>query len=79
MIRTLRQAGYSMMAILRMLRRFDAGETKNLRHALDTPDPEEDIYYVSDNWLTTLAEVEQRAQAMIQQLNSMMGSTIPHK
>lgn len=71
-IRMLRQAGYSVMAILRMLRQFDAGETKALRQALDTPDPQEDIYYVSDNWLTTLTEVEQRAQAIIRQLNKMM-------
>ena len=78
-IRMLRQAGYSVMSILRMLRRFDAGETKNLRHALDTPDPQEDIYYVSDNWLTTLAEVEQRAQAIIRQLNTMMDSTLLRK
>lgn len=71
-IRMLRQAGYSMMAILRMLRQFDAGETANLRQALDTPDPEEDIYYVTDNWLTTLAETEQRAQAIIRQINTMI-------
>lgn len=72
-IRLLRQAGYSMTAILRMLLRFDAGESANLRHALDTPDPEADIYYITDNWLTTLAEVEQRAQAIIRQLNEMIG------
>ncbi len=71
-IRMLRQAGYSMMAILRMLRQFDAGDTKNLRQALDTPNPEEDIYYFTDNWLTTLAETEQRAQAIIRQLNAMI-------
>ncbi len=71
-IRMLRQAGYSTMAILRMMRQFDAGDTKNLRQALDTPDPEEDIYYVSDNWLTTLAKAEQRAQAIIRQINTMI-------
>ena len=78
-IRMLRQAGYSMMAILRMLRQFDAGETEGLRQALDTPDPQEDIYYVSDNWLTTLAEAEQRAQAIIQQLNKMIDCVTPAK
>ncbi|MCP5099957.1 MAG: MerR family transcriptional regulator [Chloroflexi bacterium] len=70
-IRMLRQADYSMMSILRMLRQFDAGDTENLRYALDTPDPQDDIYYVTDNWLTTLAEAEQRANAIIQQLNVM--------
>jgi DNA-binding transcriptional MerR regulator len=72
-IRMLRQANYSLTAILRMLRRFDAGERDNLRQALDTLDPQEDIYYIADNWLTTLANVEQRAQAIIRQINRMMG------
>jgi DNA-binding transcriptional MerR regulator len=71
-IRMLRQAGYSMMAILRMLRRFDAGERQNLRLVLDTPALDEDIYYVSDNWLTTLAQTEARAQAVIDQINTML-------
>lgn len=78
-IRMLRQAGYSMMAILRMLRQFDADKQANLRLALDTPDPKEDIYYVSDNWLTTLAEAEQRAQAIIEQLNKMIACLAPTK
>jgi DNA-binding transcriptional MerR regulator len=72
-IRMLRQANYSLTAILRMLRRFDAGERYNLRQILDTADPQEDIYYITDNWLTTLANVEQRAQAIIRQINRMMG------
>jgi DNA-binding transcriptional MerR regulator len=75
-IRMLRQAGYSMMAILRMLRRFDAGERQNLRQVLDTPDPQEDIYYVADNWLTTLAQTEERAQAIIRQLNAMIEAAV---
>jgi DNA-binding transcriptional MerR regulator len=78
-IRMLRQAGYSMMAILRMLRQFDAGETENLRQALDTPDPEEDIYYISDNWLTTLAAAEQRAVAIIRQINAMIETATSSK
>jgi DNA-binding transcriptional MerR regulator len=75
-IRMLRQGGYSMMAILRMLRRFDAGQRQNLRQVLDTPDPEEDIYYVADNWLTTLAQTEERAQAIIRQLNAMIETAV---
>jgi DNA-binding transcriptional MerR regulator len=39
-IRTLRHARYSPMAILRMLRQLDADRDANLRQALDTPDPE---------------------------------------
>lgn len=75
-IRMLRQAGYSMTAILRMWLRFDAGERQNLRRVLDTPDPEEDIYYVADNWLTTLARTEKRAQAIIRQLNAMIETAV---
>jgi len=71
-IRVLRQAGYSHTAILRMLIQFDAGERSRLRQVLDTPDPESDIYYITDNWLTTLAGVAERAAAIIEQLNRMM-------
>ena len=71
-IRMLRQSGYSMMAILRMLRQFDAGETERLREVLDTPGENEDIETVADRWLTTLAEQEKRAQAIIRQIAAMM-------
>jgi DNA-binding transcriptional MerR regulator len=71
-IRMLRQSGYSLMAILRMLRQFDAGETERLREALDTPGENEDIQTVADRWLTTLAEQEARAQAIIQQIAVMI-------
>ena len=43
-IRMLRQAGYSMMAILRMILQLDRGQTSDLRRALDTPAPDEDVY-----------------------------------
>lgn len=56
-IRTLRRARYSTMAILRMLRRLEAGQTSDVRAALDTPDPDDDIQYVTDRWLSTLAEM----------------------
>jgi len=71
-IRMLRQAGYSLMAILRMLLAFDAGERANLRRALDTPRADEDVYGVADRWLSTLAEQEQRALDIIQQLAWML-------
>ena len=71
-IRMLRQAGYSLMAILRMLLQFDADRTANLRAALDTPRSDEDVYSVADRWLSTLAEAEQRAMAIIQQLARMI-------
>ena len=68
----LRQGGYSMMAILRMLLRFDAGQIDLLREALDTPGENEDIQTVADRWLTTLAESETRAQSVIRQVAKMI-------
>jgi DNA-binding transcriptional MerR regulator len=71
-IRTLVQAGYSLMAILRMLQQFDAGNTANLRSALDLPHDDEALQTVADRWLSTLSELEQRAQAVIRQIGCMI-------
>ncbi|MEO8612315.1 MAG: MerR family transcriptional regulator [Chloroflexota bacterium] len=71
-IRILRQSGYSLMAILRMLRKFDAGETDHLREALDTPGDYEAVETIADRWLTTLTEQEKRAQAIIGQISVMI-------
>lgn len=67
-IRMLRQSGYSTMAILRVLRKFDAGERESLRETLDTPQAEETIQTLADRWLSTLKQQETRAQAIIQQI-----------
>jgi DNA-binding transcriptional MerR regulator len=71
-IRTLIQAGYSLMAILRMLLQFDAGKTDNLRRALDTPREDEEIQTIADRWLSTLIDQEQRAQAIIRQIGRII-------
>ncbi len=75
-IRMLSRAGYSLMAILRMLIQLDRGESTDLRHALDTPTPdeEEDVQFstAADRWLSTLAVLEQRAMDMIAQLEQMI-------
>jgi hypothetical protein len=68
----LSRAGYSTMAILRMLLRFDHGEREGLRQALDTPRPDEDVYSATDQWLSTLAEQERRAAQMIALLEEMI-------
>jgi DNA-binding transcriptional MerR regulator len=60
-IRTLSRAGYSQMAILRMLLQLDRGQTAGLRRSLDTPTPGEDVYVAADRWLSTLAGQEQVA------------------
>ncbi len=71
-IRMLNRAGYSQMAILRMLLYLDQKKGSNLRQVLDTPGPDEDIYSAADRWLSTLAEQEQRAQDIISQLEAMI-------
>ncbi len=70
-IRTLRQARYSVMAILRMLLAFDSGQKQGLRQLLDTPNPEEDICYITDRWISTLSAQEQRTYQIISQLEEM--------
>lgn len=64
-IRLLTRAGYSHMAILRMLRQLDQGDRENLLQALDTPNLDEDVYVASDRWLSTLAEQEEIASRLL--------------
>ena len=64
-IRVLGRAGYSQMAILRMLIQLDRGVTTHLRHWLDTPTPDEDVYSAADRWLSTLAEQEAVALRLV--------------
>ena len=71
-IRMLSRAGYSLSAILRMLIQLDRGEATDLRLALDTPRPDEDVYMASDRWLTTLSDHEQRARQIIALLEEMI-------
>jgi DNA-binding transcriptional MerR regulator len=71
-IRMLSRAGYSTMAILRMLLVFDRGQGAGLRQALDTPRPDEDAFSAADRWLSTLAEEEARAEKMIALLEEMI-------
>jgi DNA-binding transcriptional MerR regulator len=72
-IRMLSRAGYSQMAILRMLLQLDRAEGSDLRQVLDTPRPDEDVYSAADRWLSTLIEQQERAQQMIDQLETMIG------
>ena len=71
-IRMLIRAGYSIMAVLRMLVQLDGGESDNLSEALDTPHPDEDVYTAADRWLSTLAAQEQRALEIIAHLEMMI-------
>ncbi len=71
-IRMLSRAGYSCMAILRMLKYLDAGKREGLRAVLDTPHPDEDVYTAADHWLSTLEEQTERVQEVIRLLETMM-------
>jgi DNA-binding transcriptional MerR regulator len=73
-IRMLSRAGYSLMAILRMLIQLDKGVTTNLRQALDTPPPDEDVYIASDRWLSTLSSQEQVARRIIALIEEVIQS-----
>lgn len=70
-IRLLRQAGYSTMAILRMFLRLERGND-DVRRALDTPAPDEDVYTAADRWQSALEDQERRALDVIAQLRAMI-------
>jgi DNA-binding transcriptional MerR regulator len=69
-IRTLRNAHYSMMSILRMLNRLDNGEM-NLRESINTPGEEEDIVCAADRYITALSMAENDASEMMNILELM--------
>lgn len=73
-IRALCQARYSQMAILRMLIRLDDGEIVSLREALDTPRDDEDIFYITDQLLTALAELDEKTLQVIDLLGEILQS-----
>lgn len=72
-IRTLRNAHYSMMSILRMLHRLDNGEM-NIRKVIDTPNEDEDIVCAADRYITALSMAEKDALEMLVILNVMRKS-----
>ena len=72
-IRMLLRAGYSMMAILRMISQLDRGNTENLRLALDTPLPGDDVFMVNDHWLSALEEFQTRSLQVVALLEEMLG------
>jgi len=78
-IRMLIRSRYSMMSILRVLNKLDKGEVVELREALDTPDPEEDILYVTDHWLSTLAQLEQDAHELVAQIEANLANQRPQE
>lgn len=73
-IRMLVRSGYSLMAVLRMLTQLDRGEKIDLRLALDTPQPGEDVYMASDHWLSTLEGEAKKARAIIEMIEGIIGA-----
>ncbi|HYE84502.1 MAG TPA: MerR family transcriptional regulator [Clostridia bacterium] len=71
-IRTLRAANYSMMAILRMMKYIDTGKKGDMRGVLNTPLPEEDVVGAADRWISALTETEEDAKEVILQLEKMI-------
>lgn len=74
-VRMLVRSGYSLMAVLRMLTLLDRGDPVDLRQALDTPPPDEDVYMASDHWLSTLGREEQKAKAIIAMIEGVIGAS----
>lgn len=66
-IRTLRNAHYSMMSILRMLIRLDRGN-RNLRATINMPGEEEDIVHATDRYISSLAMAERDATEILDML-----------
>ncbi len=64
-IRILRQAGYSMMSLLRVIHRMDLGFKNDLGTVLGDPPMDEDVVTVADRWLATLKEQKNRGEAII--------------
>jgi DNA-binding transcriptional MerR regulator len=77
-IRTLLRAGFSVMAILIMLKRFDEGVRHNLSEALDLSledSANQAIEVIADHWLSSLVSLEERAKTIIQQIERLMDLT----
>ena len=70
-IRVLVNAGYSHMAILRLMLRLDRGEEVDPRQTLDTPRADEEIFHITDRWLTALAGERERYDRIVAQIQAM--------
>ena len=70
-IRSLRCAGYSLEAILRMLQQISKNPGTDIRKALNTPKADEEIITVCDKLIVSLQNAEKNAEAMIEMLENM--------
>ena len=70
-IRSLRCAGYSLEAILRMLQQISKNPDTDIRKALNTPKTDEEIITVCDKLIVSLQNAEKNAENMIEMLEDM--------
>ncbi|MCM3038749.1 MerR family transcriptional regulator [Paenibacillus motobuensis] len=70
-IRSLRCANYSLIAILRMLNALSSDPKVDIREAIDTPEETDDIISVCDKLLTSLQCAENNARMMLTHLEEM--------
>jgi len=70
-IRTLRCAGYSLSAILRLLNRLDRNDAAPVEEILNTPTGEEEIISVCDRLITSLENTYKDAMDMLQRIAQM--------
>ena len=70
-IRSLRCAGYSLEAILRMLHALEHNPQVDMKHVLNTPQPDADIISVCDRLIISLRDAEKNADKMINILLEM--------
>jgi DNA-binding transcriptional MerR regulator len=70
-IRSLRCANYSLAAILRMINTISNNLEIDIREVINTPRTDEDIVTVCDKLLTSLANAEENANFILNQLHVM--------
>lgn len=73
-IRTLRMANYSIMAILRMLKSTDtnSGREPDIFRIVSTPQPDEDMAYATDRWILSLAQVEEDVEELLMHIKRIL-------
>lgn len=76
-VRALRTAGYSPMAILRMLHAADAGQADRAMRVLADPGSEPDLVTASDLWAATLADQERRACEALALIAALVSAAEP--
>ena len=70
-IRSLRCANYSLQAILRLLQQLSQNPDTDIRTALNTPQPTDDIISVCDELIVSLLAAEKNANSLLNMLYKM--------